>query len=262
MRSQSYAELVPSSKRLTLHARPSTRSGNLSSTSPASFSRETSFLQQALSRGDASLHGTATPTDSTDDASSLGTRGRSKRRSGGGGSGRLSFSAEGGGRLSPPQESVAEEAEAESETAVSEEELEEEEEGGGAEDVETARLLHEPARRRLSRAPASYHPASENTPLLGHSATRDGITTAAEEEAIWRARKLDDDRRNAFLSEGKILFKYTLPILFTHFLEYSLMATVVVTTGHLGETELAAASLSVRSQGPRGEASASGRHTA
>ncbi|GAA5984384.1 hypothetical protein JCM10908_003328 [Rhodotorula pacifica] len=210
-------------------------SGSLSSTSPASFSRETSFLQQAIARGDSSLHGTGTSEDGN------GVRGRGKRRSGSSGA-RVSFSAEGAGRLSPPQEDIHEEEEEESaangeeadyETAVS--------------DDETGALLpssQQPHRRRLSRAPPSYHPATETTPLLGHSATTDGITSAAEEAAIRQARKLDDDRRNAFLGEGKVLLKYTAPILFTHFLEYSLMATVVVSTGHLGETELAAASLS------------------
>lgn len=154
----------------------------------------------------------------------------------------MSFSAE-GGRLSPPQEDVNEEEDDDNETAVSDEE---EEAGGGG--GETRGLLSpgtgtEHRGRRLSRAP-SYHPATETTPLLGHSATTDGIVSAAEEAAIRQARKLDDDRRDAFLGEGRVLLKYTAPILFTHFLEYSLMATVVVSTGHLGETELAAASLS------------------
>lgn len=212
-------------------------SGSLSSTSPASFSRETSFLQQAIARGESSLHGT-----SNGHGDAHHHRGHGKRRSGSSSaSARLSFSAE-GGRLSPPQEDVNEEEADDNETAVSDEE---EEEGGG----ETRWLLSpgtgssEHRGRRLSRAP-SYHPATETTPLLGHSATTDGIVSAAEEAAIRQARKLDDDRRDAFLGEGRVLLKYTAPILFTHFLEYSLMATVVVSTGHLGETELAAASLS------------------
>lgn len=212
----------------------------MSSTSPASFSRETSFLQQAIARGDNSLHGTA---NDLLDANGTATRGRAKRRSGssGGATGRLSFSAE--GRLSPPQESVDEEAEIEDhETAISDDET-----AVGAPDEATQRLLSDSGgRRRLSRAPASFHPATENTPLLGHSATTDGVTTAAEEAAIREARRLDDNRRDAAIGETKVLFKYTAPILFTHFLEYSLMATVVISTGHLGETELAAASLSVR----------------
>ncbi|GAA5877766.1 hypothetical protein JCM3774_000749 [Rhodotorula dairenensis] len=226
---------------------------SLSATSPASFSRETSFLQQAIARGDNSLHGTGATADATpggalsssgDDLD--GPRGRAKRRSGSS-TARLSFSAEGGGRLSPPQEDVDEEGAAEAdelETAVSDQDQVDDEER------DARGLLLPPGpgtqvgRRRLSRAPPSYHPVTETTPLLGHSATTDGITSAAEEEAIRQARKLDDDRRDAFLGEGKVLLKYTTPILFTHFLEYSLMATVVVSTGHLGETELAAASLS------------------
>lgn len=211
-------------------------SGSLSSTSPASFSRETSFLQQAIARGESSLHGTS---NGHGDAhhGGAGVRGHGKRRSGSSSaSARLSFSAE-GGRLSPPQEDLNEEEADDNETAVSDEE-----------EGETRGLLSpgtgsEQRGRRLSRAP-SYHPATETTPLLGHSATTDGIVSAAEEAAIRQARKLDDDRRDAFLGEGRVLLKYTAPILFTHFLEYSLMATVVVSTGHLGETELAAASLS------------------
>ncbi|KWU41857.1 MATE efflux family protein [Rhodotorula sp. JG-1b] len=208
-------------------------SGSLSSTSPASFSRETSFLQQAIARGESSLHGTS---NGHGDA-----RGHGKRRSGSSSaSARLSFSAE-GGRLSPPQEDVNEEEDDDNETAVSDEE--EEAEGGETRGLLSPGTGTEQRGRRLSRAP-SYHPATETTPLLGHSATTDGIVSAAEEAAIRQARKLDDDRRDAFLGEGRVLLKYTAPILFTHFLEYSLMATVVVSTGHLGETELAAASLS------------------
>lgn len=84
-------------------------SGSYPSTSPASFSRETSFLQQAVARGQTSLHGAGAA--NSRDESALDTegaadedRGRAaaKRRSGGGRASRSSFSVD--GRLSPTQE--------------------------------------------------------------------------------------------------------------------------------------------------------------
>ncbi|BGP42920.1 ethionine resistance protein [Rhodotorula kratochvilovae] len=201
--------------------------GSYPSTSPASFSRETSFLQQAVARGQTSLNGAgaAHRDESALDAEGVADdeRGRpsGKRRS----HGRLSSSISADGRLSPTEED-------EEEATASE-----------GEGVRASLLPH----LQSNRHAAPYRPAVETTPLLGHSATTDGVTSAAEEAAIREARKLDDDRadhRRAVTGEARTLLGYTLPILATHFLEYSLMATVVVATGHLGETELAAASLS------------------
>jgi len=85
------------------------RRGSYPSTSPASFSRETSFLQQAVARGQTSLHGAGAANGR--DESALDTegaadeeRGRAaaKRRSGVGRPSRSSFSVD--GRLSPTQE--------------------------------------------------------------------------------------------------------------------------------------------------------------
>lgn len=98
-------------------------SGSYPSTSPASFSRETSFLQQAVARGQTSLHGSnaangrdesALDTDSIPDED----RGRSagKRRAGAGGRlSRSSFSVD--GRLSPTQEGEEEATASEGEGA-------------------------------------------------------------------------------------------------------------------------------------------------
>ncbi|GAA5836748.1 hypothetical protein JCM9279_007648 [Rhodotorula babjevae] len=199
--------------------------GSYPSTSPASFSRETSFLQQAVARGQTSLHGAGAINGR--DESALDTegaadeeRGRAaaKRRSGVGRPSRSSFSVD--GRLSPTQEG-------EEEATASE--------GEGVQQPLLSRERHG----------GQYRPLSETTPLLGHSATTDGVTSAAEDAAIRDARTLRDDAnyKRAVAHETRTLFSYTVPILATHFLEYSLMATVVVATGHLGETELAAASL-------------------
>ncbi|BGP10846.1 ethionine resistance protein [Rhodotorula toruloides] len=203
-------------------------SGTYPSTSPASFSRETSFLQQAMARGQTSLSGAAAPATAGEGAAVVEGQGArlGKRRS----TGRLSRSSVSmEGRLSPTEESVDEEALAD--------------EFGEAE--ETDRLLPDQPQRLQppTHATLPYRPVTESTPLLGHSATTDGFTTPAEEEAIERARKLDEKARFAMYSEAKTLFGYSVPILGTHFLEYSLLATVVLATGHLGETELAAASL-------------------
>lgn len=43
----------------------------------------------------------------------------------------------------------------------------------------------------------------------------------------------------------QVLLTYLLPIVFTQFLEFSLFVTTIVSVGHLGVTELAAASLAV-----------------
>ncbi|GJN93150.1 hypothetical protein Rhopal_006197-T1 [Rhodotorula paludigena] len=196
--------------------------GSFPSTSPASFSRETSFLQQAVQRGQTSLHGAQLAPDSALDTTSpadeeeRGRTGKTLRSR----PSRSSVSLE--GRLSPTLEREDEDLTAS--------------EGEGR--AERQALLPRSDYRATPRA-------TEATPLLGHSATTDGRTTTAEDAAIRQARLLDDDeaRRNAYASETRTLIGYTIPILGTHFLEYSLLASVVVTTGHLGETELAAASL-------------------
>lgn len=87
---------------------------------------------------------------------------------------------------------------------------------------------------------------TEQTPLLSNAASAaNGVVTAANEENLRQARKLDDAARAriAYSSEFRTIMGYTLPILSTHFLEFSLTASTVLFLGHLGETELASASL-------------------
>lgn len=54
---------------------------------------------------------------------------------------------------------------------------------------------------------------------------------------------IDLDQTKLIRGEAAILMGYLLPIAGTHFLEYSLLVVTVVSVGHIGTTELAAASL-------------------
>ncbi|GAA5955296.1 hypothetical protein JCM21900_003037 [Sporobolomyces salmonicolor] len=202
-------------------------SGTYPSTSPASFSTQTSFLQQAMQSGQTSLHGGPTaPSTSPSPGSSLDDeRGRLKvRRS----DGRLSigsgYSTE--RRLSPTREGD------ETTDEESEAPFEDEEED-----------------RRSSRSPPVYvnraqlAAADEHTPLLGPSTSSITITPA-DTQAFDEARRLKDEAdMHAAKGEVAVLLRYTVPILGTHFLEYSLMLAVVLSCGHLGTAELAGASL-------------------
>ncbi|GAA5902694.1 hypothetical protein JCM6882_004044 [Rhodosporidiobolus microsporus] len=189
-------------------------------TSPASWNRETSFLQAAVQRGQTSLTGTAVEdADGADEQ-----RGRLGKRASFGRLSRSSVSID--SRLSPTEE--REETDDEDDTVT----------------------LSAPgtSRERLSPVAPHHHAppprhASETTPLLATSAPSTGLTSAADEAAFRQARKLDDDARDAYSSEARTVLGYTVPILSTHFLEFSLTASTVLFLGHLGETELAAASL-------------------
>ncbi|GAA6009666.1 hypothetical protein JCM10207_004147 [Rhodosporidiobolus poonsookiae] len=191
-------------------------SGTYPSTSPASWSREQSFLQAAVIRGQASLNGSALAEEEGTDED----RGRlGKRRS----FGRLSRSSVStDSRLSPPEEGLE-----------------------ATDDDDDTLTLPGTSRERSEQlaSPPTHGLPNESTPLLAASAPANGLTTAADEAAFRQARKLDDDARDAYTSETKTLLGYTVPILGTHFLEFSLTASTVLFLGHLGETELAAASL-------------------
>ncbi|GAA6030860.1 hypothetical protein JCM8097_008911 [Rhodosporidiobolus ruineniae] len=191
-------------------------SGSYPATSPASWSRETSFLQQAVQRGQQTLSSTAV----ADGDAAEEERGRrlGKRRS----FGRLSRSSVStDSRLSPPEE-------------------------GETEDEDDTITLPGTSRDRFEQQHLLplHAPPTERTPLLAASAPSTGLTTPADEAAFRQARKLDDNARDAYASEAKTIVGYTIPILGTHALEFSLTASTVLFLGHLGETELAAASLS------------------
>ncbi|GAA5824860.1 hypothetical protein JCM11251_005370 [Rhodosporidiobolus azoricus] len=188
-------------------------------TSPASWNRETSFLQAAVQRGQTSLTGSAVAEEEGGEE----TRGRRLGK-------RASF-----GRMSRSSISI-------------DSRLSPTEERGETDDEDDTITLSGPgaSRERMSPTiPHSHIPrhASETTPLLATSAPSTGLTTAADEAAFRQARKLNDDARNAYSSEARTVLGYTVPILSTHFLEFSLTASTVLFLGHLGETELAAASL-------------------
>lgn len=78
-----------------------------------------------------------------------------------------------------------------------------------------------------SHSPNQNNGATESTPLL--AAGTGGIT--------------DQVGPTAARQELGILLGYMLPIVGTHFLEYSLLVVTVISVGHIGTVELAAASL-------------------
>ncbi|BGP19486.1 hypothetical protein JCM10213_006306 [Rhodosporidiobolus nylandii] len=192
-------------------------SGNYPSTSPASWSRETSFLQQAVAKGQPSLTDSAV----VDEEGADEDRGRIGKRRSFGRLSRSSMSTD--SRLSPTEEGSESEDEDDTITLPG-----------------TAR---EAADQHALMPPNLLPPATERTPLLATGAPLTRAPTAADEAAVREAQKLNDDRRDAYMSEAKTLAGYTVPILGTHFLEFSLTASTVLFLGHLGETELAAASL-------------------
>ncbi|GAA5968573.1 hypothetical protein JCM11641_007683 [Rhodosporidiobolus odoratus] len=179
------------------------------STSPASWSRETSFLQQAVAKGQTSLPGYS----GTEDREGNEERGRGgKRRSFGF---RSSVSVD--SRLSPTEED--------------------------SEDEDDTITLPATSRGESGSSMPPNRLANETTPLIATSSPPADSPFSADAAAVRAASRLDDDARDAYASEAKTLLGYTVPILGTHFLEFSLTASTVLFLGHLGETELAAASL-------------------
>ncbi|EGF99014.1 uncharacterized protein MELLADRAFT_45832 [Melampsora larici-populina 98AG31] len=78
-------------------------------------------------------------------------------------------------------------------------------------------------------------PSSEVTSLLGPPEARAIATAVDESEERFGLDEL--------LQEMRLLSTYAIPIVGTHILEYSLLIVSVLSVGHLGTTELAAASL-------------------
>ncbi|KAI0031948.1 MATE efflux family protein [Vararia minispora EC-137] len=76
--------------------------------------------------------------------------------------------------------------------------------------------------------------AHERTPLL---------IPRIDEEGDCDANANADAERGRWLEEMRILFRYTLPVLGTHLLEYSLVIASVISIGHLSTTALAASTL-------------------
>ncbi|GAA5990011.1 hypothetical protein JCM5350_002367 [Sporobolomyces pararoseus] len=210
-------------------------SGQYPSTSPASFSRETSFLQQRMTADNHHSHHSAlstSPPSTSSHASSIDEAERGRRLNG----------------KSSKRTSVSSAYSNERRTLLSptRERLEEDEQESS---LPSSQILPIPptAPTYQSLPPSSI--SNERTPLLGSggggpSTSSITITQQADDQALREARQLQDEANaKAAKSECGILIKYTIPILGTHFLEYSLMLAVVLSCGHLGTAELAGASL-------------------
>lgn len=216
-------------------------------TSPASYSGDVSFLQRAAARGDSSLHPPTTAADQDDDSET--SRGRVRRRRGS--SDRLSRSSiysVGGTRLSPTREGSDDSRTwgDEDETAVCDSGERSVSRNGEERSTGPTEAGKSAFSVTLPIFP-STQVATESTPLLPSAA-------ASVDEV---------DDKGSYAHEMKVLIGYTIPIgelltfatrwsfsadlllraAGTHGLEYSLLVVTVVSLGHLGTTELAAASI-------------------
>ncbi len=208
--------------------------GNRPSTSPASFPSDESFLQRAVAAGRVSLNSSATAPDSPDD----GPRGRKANRNS---FGRLSLGSTSGTRLSPTRESDGSEL---GSPAVSR---------PGSPDERSALLSNKQSAHRAHGGASGVPDALVHPNGYG---TSDEVVV--DEDSLVEVPVPDHDlaRIKVIKGETSILLSYLLPIAGTHFLEYSLLVVTVVSVGHIGTTELAAASLAsmtsnVRSTSPR-----------
>lgn len=77
--------------------------------------------------------------------------------------------------------------------------------------------------------PQPGHALHEQTPLLRESVSKESLSKATPRQAI--------------KEELTLLLKWSAPICITHLLELSLVTVTVISVGHLGTLELAAASL-------------------
>lgn len=200
----------------------SCRSG-LPISSPSSYSADTSFLQRRQQQQSTSPSASSSSSAHVPDEERgrRRTRRSSKRSSGG------SVYSIGGSRLSPTQEVDSDDDE---DTETEREETDEDEayQGPVVPLSYKQALLNPPS---ALPPPPHHRPTTESTPLLSSFSTSPpGL-------------ELDVPGPSAARRELGILLGYTLPICGTHFLEYSLLVVTVVSVGHIGTVELAAASL-------------------
>jgi hypothetical protein len=195
--------------------------GNRPSTSPASFPSDESFLQRAVAAGRVSLNSSATAPDSPDD----NARGRKAKRNS---FGRISFGSTSGTRLSPTRESDGSEL---GSPVVSR---------PGSPDERSALL-----RNQHAHAYAHVGTSGVSEALVHPSGYGTNEEVVVDDDALVEVPVPDRDlaKMSVIKGETSILLSYLLPIAGTHFLEYSLLVVTVVSVGHIGTTELAAASL-------------------
>ena len=193
--------------------------GNRPSTSPASFPSDESFLQRAVAAGRVTLSSAATAPGSPDD----NPRGRKAKRNS---LGRISFGSTSGTRLSPTRESDGSELGSPVGSRP------------GSPDERSALLRNHQVHVHAGASGVSealVHPS-------GYGANEEVVV---HEDELVEVPVPDRDlaRMKVIKGETSILLSYLLPIAGTHFLEYSLLVVTVVSVGHIGTTELAAASL-------------------
>lgn len=97
----------------------------------------------------------------------------------------------------------------------------------------------------MRQLPMNIDEPSETTALLtdgnAHSFSQSSGNVSVAEDWIENEGKVETTRDQEFL----ILLKYSLPLMFTCVLQYSLSGASVIAVGHLGKTELGAVSLAI-----------------
>jgi MATE family multidrug resistance protein len=107
-----------------------------------------------------------------------------------------------------------------------------------------------PSSRRASRSsqPGSRvreaDTASETTALLGEAASESGSEMGSEEiDRKWDEAVAAGLIQTTWQREAKVIVRYSLPLMVTFLLQYSLTVASIFTIGHLGKEELGAVSL-------------------
>lgn len=84
---------------------------------------------------------------------------------------------------------------------------------------------------------------SETTGLLGAENGRESHCTPERVSKIQQGEEADDKSATAWKKELKVLLKYSLPLILSSILQYTLTGTSVIAVGHLGKKELGAVTL-------------------
>lgn len=96
------------------------------------------------------------------------------------------------------------------------------------------------------RPSITVEPPTETSPLLNGS-DRDSTTSTAEEEALldqrWEEAVLEGRIRTTWQRESKTLVQYSIPLVLTFFLQYSINVASIFAVGRIGKEELGAVSV-------------------
>ncbi|PGH18420.1 hypothetical protein AJ79_00489 [Helicocarpus griseus UAMH5409] len=107
----------------------------------------------------------------------------------------------------------------------------------------TSQTRDEEAAERLDSEWTPSSSVTETTALLAPSRSKDGHVDSADVDKKWEEAVEAGLIHTTWGRETKVLTKYTLPLMVTFLLQYSLTVASIFTVGHLGKVELGAVSL-------------------